>query len=43
MKRVLLFPATNLAVLPLPGIVANLLGVSSLLTANRLNASAARA
>ena len=40
MKRVLLFLATNLAVVLVLGIVANLLGVNRFLTANGLNLGA---
>ena len=40
MKRVLLFLATNLAVVLVLGIVANLLGVNRFLTSNGLNLSA---
>lgn len=37
MKRVLLFLATNLAIVVVLGIVANILGVNRFLTANGLN------
>lgn len=37
MKRVLLFLATNLAIIVVLGIVANILGVNRFLTANGLN------
>ena len=40
MKRILLFVATNLAVVVVLGIVANLLGVNRFLTANGLNLGA---
>ena len=40
MKRILLFVATNLAIVLVLGIVANLLGVNRFLTANGLNLSA---
>jgi heat shock protein HtpX len=40
MKRILLFAATNLAVVVVLGIVANLLGVNRFLTANGLNLGA---
>ena len=40
MKRILLFVMTNLAVVVVLGIVANLLGVNRYLTANGLNLGA---
>ena len=40
MKRIILFVATNLAIVLVLGIVANLLGVNRFLTANGLNLGA---
>ena len=40
MKRIVLFVATNLAIVLVLGLVANLLGVNRFLTSNGLNLSA---